>query len=169
MLSCEKVWVEDLQEKAYDTIRGHYEIESILWEEDEPIDINGDGEATFDYLAEWNRIVSGGTMGWGMVYNDRGTLSIPYVIDQAADWGGYPSLYRRDEEYSFKIEAVIEGNDSHLKFELPDREAEFVHSGYGEITLRTDVSLTVLAEPGKTKEVTGTILIKYIRTKYRTE
>ena len=46
LVSCEKVWVEDLQEKAYDTIRGTYEIESAVWEEAEPIDINGDGHIT---------------------------------------------------------------------------------------------------------------------------
>ena len=59
LFSCEKVWVEDLQEKAYDTIRGAYEIESAVWEEAEPIDINGDGHASFDYYAEWNSISAG--------------------------------------------------------------------------------------------------------------
>ena len=52
--SCEKVWEEDLKERALDTIRGEYEIVSVVWEEDEPIDINGDGRASFDYFAEWN-------------------------------------------------------------------------------------------------------------------
>ena len=57
--SCEKVWVEDLQEKAYDTIRGEYEIESATWEGPDPIDLNGDGVASFDYLKEWDAIISG--------------------------------------------------------------------------------------------------------------
>lgn len=166
LFSCEKVWVEDLQEKAYDTIRGRYEIESAVWEEAEPIDINGDGHASFDYYAEWNSISVGGP-GWSNVGNERGLLCIPYVVDSNADWNGYPSLGRRHLDYKFKLKAVIEGNESHLEFELPDDGSEFTLSGYGEITLRTKVTIHVLAEEGKSRQTTGTILIKYIRSKYQ--
>ena len=51
--ACEKVWEADLREKALDTIRGIYEIESAVWEGQEPLDINGDGNATFDYYSEY--------------------------------------------------------------------------------------------------------------------
>lgn len=166
LASCEKVWVEDLQEKAYDTIRGVYDIESIVWEESEPLDINGDGQASFDYYAEWNSVYSGGP-GWHSVGNESGRLCIPYVVDQNADWNGEPNLGRRHQEYKFNIKAVIEGNESHLEFELPDDGSELILSGYGEITLRTEVTLDILAEPEKSERITGTILIKYIRTKYR--
>lgn len=165
LVSCEKVWVEDLQEKAYDTIRGTYEIESVVWEEAEPIDINGDGQASFDYYAEWNSISAGGP-GWSNVGNERGQLCIPHVVDSNADWNGYPNLGRRHLNYNFKIKAVIEGNESQLEFELPDDGSEFTLSGYGEITLRTKVTLHILTAPEKSEQITGTILIKYVRTKY---
>ena len=169
LLSCEKIWVEDLCEKAYDTIRGYYDIESIVWEEDEPIDIDGDGEASFDYLAEWSRILYG-SEGDNIITNSRGSLSIPYIIDSRANYGpGHePSLSNSFIGYHFLLNAVVEGNDSHLEFKLPADGSEFSHSGYGEITLRTEVTLTTLTEAGTTKDVTGTILIKYIRTQYRT-
>ena len=164
MISCEKVWVEDLQERAYDTIRGVYEIESIVWEEDEPIDIDGDGEASFDYLAEWNKIYSG-SPSYSIVSNEVGSLGIPYVVDQNAKYGGYPNLSRWNDDYRFKIKAVIEENDSHLEFELPKQgekfeysESEFTHSGYAELTLRTMVTLDVLVSQEKSEKVTGTIL-----------
>lgn len=175
MVSCEKVWVEDLQERAYDTIRGVYEIESIVWEEAEPIDIDGDGEASFDYLAEWNKIYSG-SPSYSIVSNEVGSLGIPYVVDQNAEWGDNPSLSRWSDNYTFKIKAVIEGNDSHLEFELPKQgekfeysESEFTHSGYAELTLRTMVTLDVLVSQEKSEKVTGTIFIKYIRTEYRSK
>lgn len=38
VLACEKVWEEDLREKALDTIRGYYEIESATWEGAAPVD-----------------------------------------------------------------------------------------------------------------------------------
>ena len=54
----------------------------------------------------------------------------------------------------------------HLEFELPDDGSEFYHTGHGEIALRTKVTLTTLTESGTTKDVTGTIFIKYVRTQY---
>ena len=166
LISCERVWVEDLQEKAYDTIRGIYEIESVTWEEPDPIDINGDGDASYDYLAEWNSVYYG-SPAYNLVSNEQGILEIPVIIDDNASWGGRPILARRTEQYRFGIKAIVEKKNSHLEFDLPEKDAEFSQSGYGEISLRTDVTLTVLSEPDRTSEVTGTIFIKYIRTEYR--
>jgi hypothetical protein len=78
-------------------------------------------------------------------------------------------------DYMFDIEAVIEGNTSHLKLtpqssdtqENTDWEVELC--GYGEITLRTHVTLTVLTGPEQTEEVTGHITLYYERTKYTSE
>lgn len=61
---------------------------------------------------------------------------------------------------------MIEGNDSHLEFDLPDDGAEFCHTGPGKITLRTEVTLTTLTESGTAEDVIGTILIKYARKQY---
>ena len=167
--SCEKVWVEDLKEQAYDSIRGKYEIESAVWEGAEPVDIDGDGTASFDYLAEWESVWNGGP-GWHSVSNERGSLYIPYTIGDNADWGGPPKIARRNREFRFNIQAVVEGGKSHLEFELPeDEECEFEHSGYGEITLRTNITFTVLAGSEETKDITGPVLFKYVRTEYRSE
>ena len=46
-------------------------------------------------------------------------------------------------------------------------EGSSPRTGYGEITLRTKVTLHVLTESGKSKQVAGTVLIKYIRSKYQ--
>jgi hypothetical protein len=61
---------------------------------------------------------------------------------------------------------VIECNESHLEFDLPDDGAEFCHTSPGKITLRTEVTLTTLTESGTAKDVIGTILIKYARKQY---
>lgn len=164
--SCQKVWIEDLQEKAYDTIRGIYTYESIIWEEEEPIDIDGDGEASYDYLAEWRKIDSGSSTSI-VISNNKGYLNIPYIKDMNAEYGEDYRPIRVFLYYEFKIHAVIEGNDSHLVFDIPDDGSEFTHTGYGEFTLRTKVTLTLAESPDKTKSVTGTILIKFIRTKYQ--
>ena len=163
--SCEKVWMEDLQEKALDTIRGIYEIESAVWEGSEPIDIDGDGNAAYDYKEECDRI----TVGWcpeHIVSNKSGRLYIPYIVDEGDDWEGYPLLGMHTREYRFKLEAVVENGESRLEFVLPEQNSVFVHSGYGEITLRTEVTFTALISPDQTKEFTGPVLFKFIRTEY---
>lgn len=166
LISCEKVWVEDLQERAYDTIRGVYEIDSVVWEEAEPIDIDGDGNASFDYLAEWRRISMGSSVRI-LIENEGGSLDIPYVVDSSNKLEENASLSRRVEDYPFGITAVIEGGECHLEFTFPQSAAQMVHTGYGEITLRTEVTLDVLTESGKSQKVQGMIFIKYIRTEYR--
>ena len=61
---------------------------SIVWEEAEPIDINGDGEASYDYLAEWDKVISGGP-GNNSIHNDRDNL--------------HPSPYMRTKYYFYYI------------------------------------------------------------------
>ena len=174
LASCQKVWVEDLQERAYDTIRGEYKLSMVTWDAPEPIDIDGDGVASFDYYQEWNQVYSGGP-GYSSVSNKRGRLQVPYVVDSNADWNGPVNLQRRHMDYVFDIEAVIEGNTSHLKLTPQSSDTqvntdwEVELCGYGEITLRTDVTLTVLTGPEQTEEVTGHITLYYVRTKYTSE
>lgn len=166
LTSCEKVWVEDLQKKAFDTIRGEYEIESVTWEGPEPIDINGDGQASFDYYEEWDSVISGSPCS-SFIYDDGGYLGVPYTVDQNADWNGSPSLARRRYDFEFGMKAVVEGNEAHLEFQLPVEDCEFNHSGYGEITLRINVTLTVMTADKKTEEKSGPVFIKYVRSEYR--
>lgn len=165
LCSCEKVWEEDLQEKALDEIRGRYEIVSAVWEGDSPIDIDGDGNASYDYYAEWNQV----DVGWHpqhTVYNRYGRLDIPYTSSFNDQWGVPVFLERRYETLKFDIEVVIGGGESRLEFALPDQNSQLTLSGYGEITLRTDVTFTVLAGPGEAREVTGPVLFKFKRIEY---
>ncbi len=163
--SCEKVWEDDLQEKALDAVRGRYEIASAVWEGSGPIDINGDGNASYDYYAEWNQV----DVGWHpqhTVNNRLGRLDIPYTYCENDHWGGFVILERRYERLEFDIEVVIEGGESRLEFTLPDEDSQLTLTGYGELTLRTDVTFTVLVSPEETEEVTGPVLFKFKRTEY---
>ena len=174
LASCQKVWVEDLQERAYDTIRGEYKLSMVTWDAPEPIDIDGDGVASFDYYQEWNQVYSGGP-GYSSVSNKRGRLQVPYVVDSKANRNEPENLNPIKINQINEIETVIEGNTSHLKLtpqssdtqENTDWEVELC--GYGEITLRTDITLTVLTGPEQTEEVTGHITLYYVRTKYISE
>ena len=166
LMSCEKIWVADLQEQAYDTIRGIYDIESIVWEESEPIDINGDGVASYDYLSEWNS-VEFGSYCYNAITNNRGQLSIPYVSLQNLSYSEQPELQRWTDIYLFNIEAVVEGESSHLELHGPKgNTSELTLTGYGEVTLRTSVTLKTLDQSKNVNDVTGKITIKYVRTKY---
>lgn len=163
--SCEKVWEDDLQEKALDEIRGRYEIASAVWEGTGPIDIDGDGNASYDYYAEWNQV----DVGWHpqhIVYNRYGRIDIPYTYCENEHWGGLVILERRYERLEFDIEVVIEGGESRLEFTLPDEDSQLTLTGYGELTLRTDVTFTVLVSPEETREVAGPVLFKFKRTEY---
>ena len=166
-VSCEKVWVEDLQERAYDKIRGEYEIESAVWEGDEPIDIDGDGNASFDYYSEWKNLYHGSPC-WSNVSGGSGSLGVPFAVDSNADWNGPVSLTKSSEQFKFKYTAVIERNDSRLEFSLPlDSDAELQLTGYGELTLRTKVSCTVKVADRESELKEGTVFIRYVRTEYR--
>lgn len=165
-VSCEKVWVEDLQEQAYDTIRGVYEIESAVWEGDEPIDMDGDGNATFDYYSEWNDINRGSSCRSG-VSGGSGSLGVPFAVDRNADWKGPVSLTKSSRQFEFKYTAMIEGEQPSLEFTLPaGTDAELQLTGYGQLTLRTKVTCAVKVADNESGLKEGTILIRYVRTKY---
>ena len=161
--SCEKVWEEDLKERALDTIRGEYEIVSVVWEEDEPIDINGDGTASFDYFAEWNE-VSPGYSTLCSLHNDGGTLDIPVTTCKKVTGSAYPECLTFD--CRIDIRTVIDGNEARLEFSCPHEVYEFEHIGYGEVAVRAEVCLTVQKEIGVLEEISGTVYIKYKRRRY---
>lgn len=164
--SCEKVWEDDLQEKALDAIRGRYEIASAMWEGTEPIDIDGDGNASYDYYAELNQV----DVGWHpqhIVYNEYGRIDIPYTYCQNDHWGSPVILERRYECLEYDIEVVIEGEESRLEFLLPlGNDSQLTLSGYGELTLRTDVTFIICVSSEETREVTGPVLFKFKRIEY---
>ena len=162
--SCDKVWEADLREKALDTIRGEYKVESAVWEGPQPIDINGDGNSSYDYFAEWNSISSGSSCN-SSIHNGSVYLEIPYTIDSNADRRGRPSLARRTIECKIDISTVIKGEEAVLEFDVPSGY-EFKHTGYGEVTLRTDVTFAVRNEDGTVSQMTGPVFIKYVRTRY---
>lgn len=162
--SCEKVWEADLKEKALDAVRGEYEVESAVWEGPQPIDINGDGNSSYDYFAEWNSVSSGSPCN-SSIHNGSVYLEIPYTIDSNADWGGRPSLARRTMECKIDIRTVIKGEEAVLEFDVPSGY-EFKHTGYGEVSLRTDVTFAVRNQDGTVSQMTGPVFIKYIRIRY---
>jgi hypothetical protein len=56
LASCEeKPWLEDVEKKLADEIRGVYEITSMTWLGD-PVDLDGDGKASTDVLDELMRL-----------------------------------------------------------------------------------------------------------------
>lgn len=166
-VSCEKVWVEDLQEQAYDAIRGIYEIESALWEGDEPIDMDGDGNATFDYYSEWNNLYYGSPCS-SYVSGGNASLGVPFAVDSNADWNGPVSLTKSSEQFKFKYTAIVEGKEPRLEFTLPlGSDAELQQTGYGELTLRTKVTCAVKIAENESELKEGTVFIRYVRTKYR--
>ena len=166
-VSCEKVWVEDLQEQAYDKIRGVYEIESAVWEGEEPIDIDGDGNATFDYYSEWNDLYHGSPC-FSNVSGGSGSLGVPYAVDSNDDWNGPVSLTKRSEHFKFKYTAMIEGEEPGIEFILPSgSDAELRLTGYGELTLRTKVTCTVKVADNESEQKEGNLLIRYVRTRYK--
>lgn len=162
--SCEKVWEADLKERALDTIRGEYEVVSAVWEEDEPIDIDGDGIASFDYFAEWNK-VSPGYPTKCSLHNDGGTLDIPVTVKWLTGSGpAYPECITFD--CRIDIRTVIDGDEARLEFSDPHEAHEFEHIGYGEVALRSEVTLNVQKDVGVVEEISGTVYIKYKRTRY---
>ena len=168
--SCEQVWEEVLKEKALDSIRGYYEIESGIWNESGPIDINGDGIASYDYYSEWLSIPSGVGYNGSCISNDGGYIEIPYIIDSNAGWGGPISLSRRVEKVKISIDVLIEDREATLAFSFPENTGiTFEHSGYGEFTITKTVSFTVTDGNETTEQITGRVTLKFKRTIYRTE
>ena len=161
MTSCEKVWDADLTERALDTIRGIYAIESITWEGAEPIDLNCDGTASWDYYAEWKAIETGIGDHYSVIYNHGGQVRIPVTKDSNASWNGPVDIIKAVKDVWLNIAVIIEGNDSRLQLTM--REGYTIEqTGYAEFTLRTKI--TVPDREGK--DCDGEILIKYIRIRY---
>ena len=78
-----------------------------------------------------------------------------------------PELQRWTDIYLFNIEAVVEGESSHLELHGPKgNTSELTLTGYGEVTLMTSVTLKTLDQSKNVNDVTGKITIKYVRTKY---
>lgn len=162
--SCEKVWEADLRERALDTIRGEYEIVSAVWEEDEPIDIDGDGTASFDYFAEWNKLSPGYPTKCSL-HNDGGTLDVPVTVKSLIGSGpAYPDCLTFD--CKIDIRTVIDGDEARLEFSDPHDAYEFEHIGYGEVALRAELAVNVQKQVGVVEEISGTVYIKYKRTRY---
>ena len=169
-MSCEKIWEADLREKALDTIRGYYEIESGVWNGNEPIDLDGDGIASFDYYKEWLGIPVGVGDHGSSLSNGGGSINIPYSMDSNADWGGPVNISRRVERVNMVTEVIIDGKEARLEFSFPDNpDVEFEHTGYGEFTVSRTVTCTVANGEGASRQITGPVTFKFKRTRYKTE
>lgn len=168
-VSCQKIWEEDIRERTIDSIRGYYEIQSGIWEGEEPIDIDGDGIASFDYYDEWNR-VSSGIGDHGAWMSPDGFIEIPYTFDGNADWGGPVSLSRHVLRVGVKIDVIIEGEEGRLQFRFPkDQDVVFEHTGYGEFTIRKEVTFTIQKGERETDEISGPVYFHFKRVSYFTE
>lgn len=166
--SCLKVWVADLREKALDTIRGYYELESAVWEGSEPLDINGDGSASYDYYSQWLEVDS----GWGdfgaTLHNDGGYIQLPYTRDTNEDWGdGLVRLQRSVEEINVSINTVVGTDEAVLEFSFPQCEVEFEHTGYGEFLVRKEMTFYVINNDKEAESVTGPVLFSFKRIEYK--
>jgi len=170
VLACEKVWEEDLREKALDTIRGYYEIESATWEGAAPVDINGDGSSSYDYYAEWNSVDYGAGAHGASIRSEGGYIEIPYTADINASWGGPLNVYRMLERITLEVKVIIEGDDSRLEFIFPEdcQGLEFNHTGYGEFEVRKEItSMTQSHDTGEASPVTGPVLFRFKRKSYK--
>lgn len=159
--ACEKVWEADLREKALDTIRGVYEIESAVWEGQEALDINGDGNTSFDYYSEYLSIDVGTGDFTSHINNKSAIISIPLIIDSNNGWHGQVSLMRNTEEIRGKTNVIIEGDSSRVEITF-DKDIGYKQTGYGEFTVRTEVTATDYE--GRTS--TAPVAIKFRRIRY---
>lgn len=169
-VSCEKVWEADLREKALDTIRGYYELESAIWEGTDPVDLDGDGTASYDYFKEWSRIPVGVGYFGPALSNDGGYIDVPYITDGNASWGGPVELTRKVVKLKVVIDVVIDGNQSRLDISLPDNpDTLFEHTGYGEFKISRIMTCSTQDEIGQVREVSGPVTFRFKRTKYKIE
>ena len=159
--SCEKIWEADLREKALDTIRGIYEIESAIWEGQEPLDIDCDGIGTFDYFSEYLSIDVGAGNYTSTISNDRGIITIPIIRDSNADWYGPVRLMRDTEQIIANISVIIIGNSSRVEAAF-EEDIEFKQTGYGEFCMRKEVTATDCQ--GRTS--TAPVSFRLKRTRY---
>ena len=158
--ACEKVWEADLREKALDTIRGIYEIESAVWEGQDPLDINGDGNATFDYYSEYLSIDAGTGDYKSYINNKSASIMIP-IISRVYGYNGSERLIRDRWEITGYTNVLIEGESARVEMTF-EKNIEFKHTGYGEFIVRTDI--TVPDNQGR--DSTAPVLMKFIRVNY---
>jgi hypothetical protein len=163
LTSCQTVWEEDLREKALDSIRGEYELTSGVWEGSDPIDIDGDGKASYDYLSQLNNIKSGDIYINAKIGDKTGRIDIPH-----ANYTTATSLKRYVTTITVQVNAAIEGNESHLEFFMPEGY-KFRQTGYGEFEISRHTSVNVFTDADKPETVYGDIRFHYKRTKYRTD
>jgi pantothenate kinase len=161
LCACEKVWEADLREKALDTIRGVYEIESAVWEGQESLDINGYGNATFDYYSEYLSIDVGTGDFTSYINNKSANIRIPVITDSNNGWYGPVSLMRDAENVMGKTNVIIEGDSSRVEITF-DKDIGYKQTGYGEFTVRTEVTATDYE--GRTS--TAPVAIKFRRIRY---
>ena len=169
LCSCEKVWVEDIRLKALDSIRGYYELESATWEGKDPIDLNSDGTASYDYYDEWLSVLNGvGDFG-ASIKDGSGNIELPITIDSNADWGGYISINKSLERIVCKTSVKIEGKEGRLVHEFSPIgiQLEFKQTGYGEFTIRKEMKCTVKYGENESGVVKGPVLFHYKRVEYR--
>ena len=169
LCSCEKVWVEDIRLKALDSIRGYYELESATWEGKDPVDLNSDGTASYDYYDEWLSVLNGvGDFG-ASIKDGSGYIELPFTIDINADWGGYVSINKSLERIVCKTSVKIEGKEGRLvhEFSPVGVKLEFEQTGYGEFTVRKKMKCTVKYSENESIMIEGPVLFRYKRIEYR--
>lgn len=169
-VSCEKVWEADLREKALDTIRGYYQVENGIWEGPDPIDLDGDGVASYDYYDEWKKVLAGSGDIGTVISDDGGYIEIPYIKYIVHYSGLPPTLTRFVKKVRTDIDVAIEGSEAELCFRFPDDpDVIFEHTAYGKFMVRTIVTCTIMNGSGETEEITGPVTLRYERFKYKAE
>lgn len=169
-VSCEKVWEADLREKALDTIRGYYQVESGIWEGPDPIDLDGDGVASYDYYDEWKKVLAGAGDTGAVISDDGGYIEIPYIKYSVHSSGLPPTLTRSVKKVRADIDVTIGGSEAELCFRFPDdSDVVFEHTAYGKFTVRTTVTCTIMSSAGESVEITGPVTLRYERFKYKAE
>lgn len=169
-VSCEKVWEADLREKALDTIRGYYQVENGIWEGPDPIDLDGDGVASYDYYDEWKKVLAGSGNIGTVISDDGGYIEIPYIKYIVHYSGLPPTLTRFVKKVRTDIDVAIEGSEAELCFRFPDDpDVIFEHTAYGKFMVRTIVTCTIMNGSGETEEITGPVTLRYERFKYKAE
>ena len=169
-VSCEKVWEADLREKALDTIRGYYQVESGIWEGPDPIDLDGDGVASYDYYDEWKKVFAGAGDTGTVISDDGGYIEIPYIRYIVHSSGLPPTLTRSVKKVRTGIDVTIEGREAELCFSFPyDPDVAFEHTAYGKFMVRATVTCTIMNGSGDTEEMTGPVTLKYDRIRYKAE
>lgn len=169
-VSCEKVWEADLREKALDTIRGYYQVESGIWEGPDPIDLDGDGVASYDYYDEWKKVLAGAGDTGTVISDDGGYIEIPYIKYSVHSSGLPPTLTRFVKKVRTDIDVAIEGSEAELCFRFPDdSDVVFEHTAYGKFTVRTTVICFIRYSSGEKIEISGPVTLRYERFKYKAE